>query len=208
MVNSWFLDWKHEHLLSCNIDGSESRILSVLHGTGPFDIVNLNDEKIAITLRSVRMIAIIEYGTRKVVKRIAVDSECYGIDHKEGKLLVRLVNNGIFLLLDQQGKVLSRVRYQADRLRYFTVYMDKIYCTITEQNAVVCMSMKGSEIWTFKNVLLREPFGIAVLKWLCLRCRQRLKQRGADIPGWSTRTDNHKRPRRNIQTSSYLCKQI
>lgn len=26
----------------------------------------------------------------------------------------------------------------------------------------MCMNMKGSEIWTYRNVLLREPFGIAV----------------------------------------------
>lgn len=32
----------------------------------------------------------------------------------------------------------------------------------TGQNTVMCMNMKGSEILTYRNVLLREPFGIAV----------------------------------------------
>ena len=61
---------------------------------------------------------------------------------------MRLVTEGIFLLVDLNGNILSRVKFSADRLRYFTLYMDndKIYCTITGQNTVMCMNMKGSEI--------------------------------------------------------------
>ncbi|XP_071179263.1 uncharacterized protein [Mytilus edulis] len=156
-----FLDWKHERLLACNIDGSESRVVADFTGNGPFDITCITDDKIAVSARTSKMIILTEFPTGKIIKKINVNGECFGIDHKDGKMLVRLVNSGIFLLIDVAGKIISRVRFPGDRLRYLTWYMDKIYCTVTGQNTVICMNMKGSEIWTYRNVQLREPFGIA-----------------------------------------------
>ncbi|CAG2231477.1 unnamed protein product [Mytilus edulis] len=130
----------------------------------PFDLVYIReDNTLAVSSNAPCTITIINLETKKMMKSIALDSDIYGIDLKDNRLIYSGSDKGI-RMIDLNDESISDLVREAMTSGYYTATCrDNIYHTNNETDTVTCYNLQGKLQWTFHNEsVLKAPHGIDV----------------------------------------------
>ena len=155
-----FVDWLHNNrLVILNDDGTLDKVITCSLGD-PFDVTCLDDATVVVSTNN--GIEIININSTKTERCIKTSKPCRGITH--GVLLWCEEERGIQMMKLADGRVTTVVKQ--DNLpydSYITTCGDKIYQTINATSTVTCYTMKGEQLWEYKDVsLLQDPSGVTV----------------------------------------------
>ncbi|XP_063411394.1 zinc-binding protein A33-like [Mytilus trossulus] len=156
-----FVDQEHNSLLLFNNAGVFVKEIMTFINT-PSDICYVRQREIAVTLLDKRRVFIIDVDRNKVVRRTDVDGRCCGICTYEQMMYVICDANSV-LVLDFDLNVENSIQIVTNSLSRIAVFGDRLYCTHSIDNSVVCYSKEGEKFWFF-NDEIRFPFGIDIDK--------------------------------------------
>ncbi|CAC5356915.1 unnamed protein product [Mytilus coruscus] len=126
-----------------------------------YDITVIDPQRIVVTYYNTKFIEIMNSNTFNIEKKISLQNRCYGISVEDGRLYVRSGDYTI-QILDLSGRQLETLKIPSNNVCYITTSRDRIFYTDYNKNMVHCCSLKGEELWQFKNDSITSPCGVAV----------------------------------------------
>ncbi|CAC5356916.1 unnamed protein product [Mytilus coruscus] len=153
-------NWTEENSLIEYSDTGE-HIRDIPVSGSPFDITVIDPKRIVVTYDNTEFIEIMNSNTFNVEKKISLKNRCYGISIKARRLYVRSGDSTI-QALDLSGRKLETLKIPSNNVLHMTTSRDRIFYTDSAKNIVHCCSLKGEELWQFKNDSITYPFGVAV----------------------------------------------
>ncbi|CAG2201517.1 unnamed protein product [Mytilus edulis] len=154
-----FVDQEKNSLLLFNNAGVFVKEIMTFINT-PSDICYVREREVAVTLIDRQKIFIIDVERNKVVRRTDVDGRCCGICTYEQMMYVIVDANSVFTL-DFDLNIEKLIPIVTKSLSRIAVFGDRLYCTHSIDNSVVCYSKEGEKLWSF-NDEIRFPFGIDI----------------------------------------------
>ncbi|VDI82375.1 Hypothetical predicted protein, partial [Mytilus galloprovincialis] len=120
----------------------------------PFDVTCIDENTVAVTHNvEPYHIEVIDMANKKAVKKIKTSSKCYGITNEKGKLIFYTYLKGIQTVdVTDESTVTTvvKVDYQ-NEYNYVTASKDKIYHTYPGSKSIICYTVTGQKIWTYKD---------------------------------------------------------
>ncbi|CAG2252969.1 unnamed protein product [Mytilus edulis] len=120
----------------------------------------LDREKLLLHSSTGRKFSLLMKKENKEVRPTDVDGRCYGICTYEQMMYVIVDANSVFTLdFDLNIEKLNSNSYK--KFESNCCIRDRLYCTHSIDNSVVCYSKEGEKLWSF-NDEIRFPFGIDI----------------------------------------------
>lgn len=157
-----FLDYfVNSRLVILNGDGALDKKISSSMGN-PFDFAYLDDTTAVVSTDN--GIEIININSTKTKRRIKTSKPCRGITHHNGVLFWCEYQRGIQMTKPFHHRVTNLVKQiNLPYHSYLTTCGDKIYQTNRGTSTVTCYTIKGEQLWEYKDVsVLQDPRGIRV----------------------------------------------
>ncbi|XP_063411392.1 uncharacterized protein LOC134694318 [Mytilus trossulus] len=154
-----FVDQEKNSLLLFNNAGEFVKEIMTFINT-PSDICYVRQREVAVTLFDKRRVFIIDVERNKIVRRTDIDGKCSGICTYEQMMYVIVDSNSVFTL-DFDLNIENLIPIVTKSLSRIAVFGDRLYCTHSIDNSVVCYSKEGEKLWSF-NDEIRFPFGIDI----------------------------------------------
>ncbi|VDI62671.1 Hypothetical predicted protein [Mytilus galloprovincialis] len=129
--------------------------------SNPYDLTEIDTDRIAVTYPKVSRIEILNIKENTVETKIECKGRCYGISQHSGKIFTIVKELGI-LMMDLNGTILETFAVDISSVFHLTATEDKFYYTVPGVHTVKCCYFEGKEIRVFKNRSLKYPGGITV----------------------------------------------
>ncbi|CAC5392032.1 unnamed protein product [Mytilus coruscus] len=98
-------------------------------------------------------ISIIDIKNRNVSKQVKVNFLYYGVVYSDFKLITCAKQEGLHILKNRGSKVDEEIKIkEMSSCSYAAAFGNKRYYTNCEHHTVTCCDMKGTELWTFKDM--------------------------------------------------------
>ena len=153
--------YSNKKLVILNDDGTLDKKIPCSIGH-PLDVTYLDDKTVAVSAGN--GITIINIDTNKTERRINTSQWCYGIAYHNGVLLWCEQRRGIQMMKLSDDRITTLVKQSnlaSDS--YITTCREKIYQTNINTKTVTCYTIKGDNLWEFKDEsLLKDPRGVTV----------------------------------------------
>lgn len=152
-----FVDCSDKRLIVCHEDGSHNRDIQLPNQ--PWDLAVIGKQRVAVTIPLDHCILIIDVSSGIAIQKFTLNSQCYGIDFYEGKLVVVFHRDGI-KFLDIDGNQEESLPLSVANVWYVAVSNDRIFYSEWNTHTIHCCDRNGKKIWTFKDENLRNPRAI------------------------------------------------
>ena len=156
-----FVDNCNNRLIILNEVGTLDKEIHCSQGD-PFDVTCIDDTTVAVsTANDIEITNIVSTNTER---RIKTSKPCYGITHHNGVLLWCEYQRGIQMMKLSDDRVTTLVKQSnLAYYSYVTTGGDSIYQTNCHTSTVTCYTMKGEQLWVYKDVsVVKDPWGITV----------------------------------------------
>ena len=156
-----FVDNCNNRLIILNEVGTLDKEIHCSQGD-PFDVTCIDDTTVAVsTANGIEITNIVSTNTER---RIKTSKPCYGITHHNGVLLWCEYQRGIQMMKLSDDRVTTLVKQSnLPYYSYVTTGGDSIYQTNCNTSTVTCYTIKGEQLWVYKDVsVVKDPWGITV----------------------------------------------
>jgi hypothetical protein len=149
----------NKRLVTLNEDGTLDKEISCSYY--PFDVTCLDDTTVAVS--TTNGIGIVNIDSVETERFIKTSKPCCGITYHNGVLLWCEYERGIQMMQLSDDRVTTLVKQLKLSCSYITTCGDKIYQTNRDTNTVTCYTIKGKQLWKYKDVsVLNDPRGVTV----------------------------------------------
>lgn len=152
-----FVDCSDKRLIVCHEDGSHNRDIPL--SNQPWDLTVVGRQRVAVTVPLEHAILIIDVASGLTIRRFDVESQCYGIDFSDGKLVVISHRDGI-KFINLEGNVEESLSLSVSNVWYVAVCNDQIVYSEWNTHTIHCCDRDGKTLWKFKDENLRNPRAI------------------------------------------------
>ncbi|XP_071161843.1 E3 ubiquitin-protein ligase TRIM71-like [Mytilus edulis] len=150
---------KKSQLWLFNNDGTfKKEVIGKLPGSST-DTCFVRNNTVAVTLGSANQIVLVDIEKKKVIKKIKISHDCYGVASDGQILVISSSEKSTIVNLDdiKSHKILEEVK-----ANFISLFKGNNYGTIGDEQKVCCYASTGEPLWTFKHCDIRYPQGIAI----------------------------------------------
>ncbi|XP_071150326.1 uncharacterized protein [Mytilus edulis] len=137
-----------EHIRDINVSGK------------PYSITVIDVNRIAVTYGIGKYLEIMHTNSFHVEKKIAVQTDCWGISYENGSLYV--ISGHCTIKILDLSEIQKTFEIASKGVLNITTNKDKIFYTDNKTNIVHCCSLNGDDIWQFTSDSLQAPYDVAV----------------------------------------------
>ncbi|VDI73093.1 Hypothetical predicted protein, partial [Mytilus galloprovincialis] len=128
----------------------------------PFDITVIDSYRIVLSYANMKFLEIMNSKTFKVEKKIRLQNSCFGISEGISKLYAINEDSTIQIIDLSKTQLEEILKIESKKAYYITTNRNRIIHTNWDNKSVHCCSLKGKELWQFKNESIALPGGVAV----------------------------------------------
>ncbi|CAC5374052.1 unnamed protein product [Mytilus coruscus] len=150
---------KKSQLWLFNNDATFKReVLGKLPGSS-MDTCFVRNNTVAVTLGSANQTVLVDIEKKKVIKKIKLSHDCYGVASDGQILVIGSREKSTIVNLDdvKSHKILEEVK-----ANFISLFKGNIYGTIGDEQKVCCYTSTGEPLWTFKHCDISFPQGITL----------------------------------------------
>lgn len=134
---------------------------SVIVPGKPCCLTVLDNEKVAVTLQEKSSVAVINIMTRKTLRFLKTPDSCHGITYCDEKIVVNCLESGL-QFMDTCGKIKTTVSDVTGEASLCSCGNEYIYCSVYWSHKILCYNNLAEEIYSFSNLTIKCPRGIAI----------------------------------------------
>ena len=125
----------------------------------PFGLAYIDGDKVAVTMLN-NAICIVDVKQKSTTSTFDLNRTPNGIQvHKKKDLVVNMYEFGYYIV-SLEGIVERKISIGSEKVPYFTLIDDKIYCAKWETSKVLCYDLFGNVQWEFAHDKMKGPNGI------------------------------------------------
>lgn len=143
-----------KRLIVCHEDGSHKRDITLPNQ--PWDLAVIGKQSVAVTIPLDHCILIIYVSSEIAIQKFTLNSQCYGNDFCEGKLMV-IFHRDCIKFIDIDGNQLEEsLPLNVANVWYVAVPNDRIFYSEWNTHTIHCCNRNVKQIWTFKDENLQN----------------------------------------------------
>lgn len=125
----------------------------------PFGLAYIDEDKVVVSTLN-NAICIVDVKQKSTISTFELDRTPNGIQvHNNTSLVVNMYEFGYYIV-SLKGIVERQIPIGSEKVPYFTLIDDKIYCAKWETSKVVCYDLFGNVQWEFAHDQMKGPNGI------------------------------------------------